>query len=461
MRLEIENIGMISKAEIDLKKISVIAGENDTGKSTVGKVLYSIVYGINVSPKAYGDTIQNNVQSLIDIIKKKLYNSTPEITFEEFEKGTYFESERDKIDAIIKPLSGMLKSGIFLFLRSEETDTFKEIFKEYIETVENNLKMAGKIDFVKDDLEKLKDYGNFEIKDDFIEKAGIKSTLLLEFKEQIRSLFANKAGQIRFYQERNKVLDLYINKHNKFKWNSKLKKIYSKDVTYIESPFIFLKLNDGDEEKRILKKLRGVTEFCNHTDNLVEKLNSLKKHKYTKFFINEIENEILENIDSKKMLENCINGEIKYSEDDEDFVFIKNSKKIAIENVATGIKTLGLIGLVLKAGCLKDNNILILDEPEVHLHPKWQIKYAKSIVELARNLNIRILITSHSPYFIEAIEKYSRKFGLADETNFYLSQKSEDENSAVIENVNNNIEKIFNVLADAYDKLDEDIIGDL
>lgn len=39
MRLEIKNIGRIEEASIEMNGITVIAGENDTGKSTVGKVL--------------------------------------------------------------------------------------------------------------------------------------------------------------------------------------------------------------------------------------------------------------------------------------------------------------------------------------------------------------------------------------------------------------------------------------
>ena len=43
MKLVIENIGKIKKAEFDFRGITVIAGNNNTGKSTVGKVLYSFV----------------------------------------------------------------------------------------------------------------------------------------------------------------------------------------------------------------------------------------------------------------------------------------------------------------------------------------------------------------------------------------------------------------------------------
>ena len=42
MKLHIENIAKIKKADIDINGITVIAGENNTGKSTVGKVLYCL-----------------------------------------------------------------------------------------------------------------------------------------------------------------------------------------------------------------------------------------------------------------------------------------------------------------------------------------------------------------------------------------------------------------------------------
>ena len=47
MLLKLKNVGMIEKAEIKLDGLTVIAGENCTGKSTVGKVLFSILNTLN------------------------------------------------------------------------------------------------------------------------------------------------------------------------------------------------------------------------------------------------------------------------------------------------------------------------------------------------------------------------------------------------------------------------------
>ena len=42
MKLTINNIGKLKNAEVVIDGITVITGENDTGKSTVGKVLWSV-----------------------------------------------------------------------------------------------------------------------------------------------------------------------------------------------------------------------------------------------------------------------------------------------------------------------------------------------------------------------------------------------------------------------------------
>ena len=42
MKLSIRNVGKLKEADVEINGITVIAGENNTGKSTIGKVLFSI-----------------------------------------------------------------------------------------------------------------------------------------------------------------------------------------------------------------------------------------------------------------------------------------------------------------------------------------------------------------------------------------------------------------------------------
>ena len=43
MELKTYNIGRVEKAEIDLEGITVVAGENGSGKSTISKALYTVL----------------------------------------------------------------------------------------------------------------------------------------------------------------------------------------------------------------------------------------------------------------------------------------------------------------------------------------------------------------------------------------------------------------------------------
>ncbi|MFK5131408.1 AAA family ATPase, partial [Glaesserella parasuis] len=43
MRLVIDKFGIINKASIDINGLTVICGENDTGKSTIGKLIFSLI----------------------------------------------------------------------------------------------------------------------------------------------------------------------------------------------------------------------------------------------------------------------------------------------------------------------------------------------------------------------------------------------------------------------------------
>ena len=93
-----------------------------------------------------------------------------------------------------------------------------------------------------------------------------------------------------------------------------------------------------------------------------------------------------------------------------------------IGNLSTGVKSFAVLLRLLDNGYINENSCIILDEPEVHLHPKWQLKYAELLVMLQEQLDLHVLINSHSPYFISAIEEYSKEYNIQDKCNYYLAE---------------------------------------
>ena len=60
-------------------------------------------------------------------------------------------------------------------------------------------------------------------------------------------------------------------------------------------------------------------------------------------------------------------------------------------------------------------------------------------------VSIHILLITHSPYFLNAIEVYTVKYGIDDKSKYYLASSKDDISS--IEDVTDNIEAIYSKLA--------------
>lgn len=125
----------------------------------------------------------------------------------------------------------------------------------------------------------------------------------------------------------------------------------------------------------------------------------------------------------RKKLDELMEGYIYYDVKTKQFQFKKENKQYSMKNTASGIKQMGIIQMLLSNRVLNKNSFLIIDEIEVNIHPEWQVKLAKILVLLVKDLNVNLFINSHSPLFIEAIEVYSIKYKLRNETKFFLTKK--------------------------------------
>ena len=109
---------------------------------------------------------------------------------------------------------------------------------------------------------------------------------------------------------------------------------------------------------------------------------------------------------------------------------------------------------VLLNGFIESGTVLLLDEPEIHLHSEWQLLLAEIIVLLHKEFDLYVLLNTHSHYFLDAIEVYSQKHGVSDACQYYLS--SMDGEFAVMENVTGNTEKIYQKLARPLQRLENE-----
>lgn len=427
MQIKLRNIGMLEKAELNLNSLTLIAGENDNGKSTIGKVIFCIIKAIN----KYKDELQESKEHKLKERLENLFFFTRNIlTHNPVLKNT---------------------EDIYFLILDEYTLEEKLLkLEELILTVrdKSDLKDIEKIEKVLKEIYIIKD----EPEDDkkYIESA-LNKAFFSEFDSSIL-LNGKEDGQITLLENSLELINIRISKDNKLSLIEDVEPIQLKDATFIETPLI---LNNHDLlirsqsglslNKRNIERL-GFPYTTLHTKDLFDKL---KKISFSIFLNDEFEDTIL------KEIQKIIDGNIVYDNKQRDFIYSKNEKAISIKNTASGIKSFGILQLLLENDILNQNSILIIDEPENHLHPKWQLKYAKVLVTLAKN-GVKILIASHSPYMIEAIKRYSDLENLEESTNFYLAENS------IIE-PRNRLEDIFKTLEEPFEifrQMDMEILVD-
>lgn len=118
-----------------------------------------------------------------------------------------------------------------------------------------------------------------------------------------------------------------------------------------------------------------------------------------------------------------INKVIGYNIEWENGRFVTSDYKIDLRNLAQGSKMFLIIKTLLKNGLLQEKSLLILDEPENHLHPEWQKVLAEILILLVKNLGCHIILTTHSPDFVIALDVAANTHELVDKTIFYIANR--------------------------------------
>ncbi len=177
-------------------------------------------------------------------------------------------------------------------------------------------------------------------------------------------------------------------------------------LIYLPAEIIF-DVKDSKIDNLLHKKYTFLTII---NSNFAKQIESFIVSKYN-FIIQQDENRTLK--DSKKIIINYVNETFKILDMDVKLVdFDSKSLKpifkskynefFNINSLSSGEKQLFFRILLLKI--LEPNNsIILIDEPELSLHPLWQLK----IIEIFKKIgkNNQIIISTHSPYIIGSVSK--------------------------------------------------------
>ena len=122
-------------------------------------------------------------------------------------------------------------------------------------------------------------------------------------------------------------------------------------------------------------------------------------------------------------------------------------------NAASGSKSIAQIVTGIKNGYIGPDSLLIIDEPESNLHPEWQISFARFLVLLLVKLDIRVLLNTHSPFFLKAINVFADLMEISDKCSYYNMIPVPDSYRYKTDPVTDNIEVVFKAMSDPYSRL--------
>ena len=492
-KVKIHNIGKLRKAEIALRPLTILAGPNSTGKSFVSKTLYSVFSSADDPLLAYIQEELKPLKRSLRLLQRnfKWYNKIysdisthrkaeskakdeTKILNDKLEKVVLnihklertvshfnlLESTEDFDQKVIQQLNTLIKSSngilplstdkavqerqLSLFGTTKSRAELERNFRNSIERLENlkkslnltEMTVKGFMTILEKNLK-----GNFQISalqelmgepdqsaDITLQDIDLQKTEKAKLKDSICKMVI-KENKIQFDPSLLRLALL----QNSFR------------PIYLESPIYW--------------KLRNALTMAGRTPLYTER-QSLLVPKYFKdlnfMLMDELSGEVAFPEILKALNQNTIKGNLIIDESGSLKFKEKSGRAYSLPSTATGIVQLGILALLIEKKVLDKRTVLFVDEPEVNLHPSWQVEMMKVLVALVK-AGAFVVMATHSADILKWLEVYLKNH--PDEENMVaLNQMAlqEDGLSSSVEpegNVQNQIRVIKKNLTKPYLKL--------
>jgi predicted ATPase len=426
MKLRLHNILKIEDADIEIGGLTVLTGENNSGKSTVGKILFSIL-------KAANNVRQVDRMKTVSLIMTELISL----------KRMFHRSENDSVLDDIQTLSLNIVDKLI------EVDNLRQNLETEAEKRNFSSRMVA---MIRNRLYRIEALVVKLDKPEVAVKEEFESIAKSEFMETLNS-YGSMNSVILFHDDTTDAdgsdieISLYDGKVDSVRlWgNSSLE-----DVTYIESPLYLHILNTLRLTSSIpTTSLRGLPSYLRkenipyHLADMADKLLSSSDE------LSDLFNHDLFGSDYSNQLDEIstvIGGEFVLNSKTKQLSFQENGHVVPPISVASGIKSFGVLQRLIQTDSVSTFKMLIWDEPEIHLHPEWQIVFCKLIIELVAK-GIPIVVSSHSPYFVQALRYFASAKGIEKDVKYYMAEESDETKLSTVKEVTNDLNRVFTLLA--------------
>ena len=228
MRLTLKNIGKIENADVKIDGITIIAGENNTGKSTVGKILFSVFNGFYKISDQVKRERASNIGNLTGLLFQDARLDDDES--KRVEIRNFFHGLQSLQDAIVSETMRYYSEVQLL------KDRIRERILDFNSQYGTRLILESDIDNYIEEVGK-----SFHISDDDIMRVLLQRRLNDEFGGQINNIFSESEGVIDF-EIRNKRVQIMMRDNKIFRMTGSFNLIT--ESAYIDDPFVLDNLGE-------------------------------------------------------------------------------------------------------------------------------------------------------------------------------------------------------------------------
>lgn len=378
MIFKIKNFGKIAEANIKLDGITVICGNNNTGKSTVGKALFSFFNALT------------DYKNKIDAQK----NSKLRAAIRNY-----------AADPMDLPVKVLYPKNSMDFISEHENHFSLDEVKEFLE-------LSYGVKLPKDRLVSLVEYLNtpeIDILNEYVYRY-ITNVMNGQVKNACSSSNSHCliSGEFKDFTNTIKIRKQYC--------ICELDEPIEHSAYYINTPFSLDSLN---EHRMAIFGSNPMSR--NIVDAILQAQAEINEDSMTNILDTVLNKKELDDV--RSIIKKAYSGDTII--DHGRYFYIENGIPFDFRNISAGLKSFAIIERLLETGVLKKKDVLILDEPEIHLHSEWQIIYAELIVILQKTFDLTILLVTHSFQFLESLNFFMKKYGIWDKGNYYMPESNE------------------------------------